>query len=100
MTVRIALAALLLAASAPLAAQSAASVPPVPPARDAVEDAPAARDRYCLRETGSRIHARRASSAQRCRSLGFGRAYTQDDLQRTGHIDIAQALRALDPSIY
>jgi hypothetical protein len=29
----------------------------------------------------------------------FGRAYTQQDLQRTGQADTAQALRLLDPSL-
>ena len=55
-------------------------------------------DRHCLRQTGSRITARRASEARRCTAIG--RVYTQDDLRRTGHIDVADALRTLDPSIY
>ena len=30
---------------------------------------------------------------------GFGRAYTQDDIKRTGAADPAEALRLLDPSL-
>ncbi len=59
-------------------------------------------DRHCLRETGSRIVAqnnRKAGKAdQRCVAMP-GRAYTREDLERTGHIDIADALRTLDPAI-
>jgi hypothetical protein len=55
-------------------------------------------DRHCLRQTGSRITARRAADSRRCAAIG--RVYTQDDLRRTGHIDVADALRTLDPSIY
>lgn len=59
-------------------------------------------DRFCLRHTGTHIRRhddRRAGGRERCGSQ-FGRAYTREDLQRTGRIDIADALRALDPSIY
>ena len=34
-----------------------------------------------------------------CPTHQFGRVYTQDDLRSTGQVDIAQALRMLDPSI-
>jgi hypothetical protein len=61
------------------------------------------RDRHCLRSTGSRIVAaqnRKADQAgQRCVSAN-GRAYTREDLDRTGEIDLADALRKLDPSIH
>jgi hypothetical protein len=30
---------------------------------------------------------------------GFGRTYTQEDIQRTGQPTTAQALRLLDPSL-
>lgn len=67
-------------------------------------------DRYCLRHTGSRIVARdntlRYRSArdadrrgQRC-IAGNGRVYSREDIERTGEIDIADALRKLDPSIH
>jgi hypothetical protein len=51
------------------------------------------KDPTCLTETGSRI----ASSPKRCR--GIGRAYTNEDLQRTGQTNAADALAQLDPSI-
>jgi hypothetical protein len=52
----------------------------------------AAKDPTCLTETGSRI-----SGASKCR--GFGRAYSNDDIERTGQTSAADALGLLDPSI-
>lgn len=81
------------------------------PAGDAVAD-PAATpevDRDCLRQTGSRIIARdnvpRSARArndrlsQRCVAAS-GRVYSREDIERTGEVDIADALRKLDPAIY
>ncbi|MEI2454276.1 hypothetical protein [Lysobacter firmicutimachus] len=67
--------------------------------RDAKQDAqtaakPRADDRYCLRQTGSRIQSR---AKQEC--AAYGRRYDRDDLQRTGEVDVASALRKLDPSV-
>ncbi len=62
------------------------------------------RDRNCLRQTGSLItasenaQARREGKAEKCANA-FGRAYTREDIERTGATDVAQALRMLDPSI-
>jgi len=53
-------------------------------------------DRHCLRHTGSLISTRRH---KRCIPAA-GRVWTRDDLSRTGRTDMADALRALDPSIY
>lgn len=50
----------------------------------------------CVRETGSRITKRDGKS--RCTGQP-GRAYTKDDLDRTGHTSLGEALRALDPAI-
>jgi outer membrane cobalamin receptor len=65
-------------------------------------EADAKTDRYCIRETGSRIVAsRNARSKQEqkdCVAAG-GRVYTRADIDRTGSTDIADALRRLDPSI-
>jgi hypothetical protein len=67
------------------------------------EAGPKSEDRHCLRSTGSRIvasqnlRAEKEKKPQRCANA-FGRAYTAEDLDRTGHIDIADALRSLDPS--
>jgi len=94
-------AALLLSTAAPAFAQYV--VPPPPPASRpadmrAVDDANV--DRYCLRETGTRIHRVAKADAQGKCPRGFpGRVYTRDDLLGTGEIDIADALRRLDPSI-
>lgn len=62
-------------------------------------------DRYCVRATGSRIVARDSKADKvenfdkRC-FAGNGRVYTREDIERTGEIDIAEALRKLDPSIH
>lgn len=65
----------------------------------------------CLRHTGSRIglskqrrQARTGTDGQTeamppCNHGVPGRAYTRDDLNRTGAIDLAEALRRLDPTI-
>ncbi|MBD9478250.1 hypothetical protein [Pseudoxanthomonas sp. PXM02] len=50
----------------------------------------------CVRETGSRITRRDGKS--RCTGQP-GRAYTKDDLNSTGHLNLSDALRTLDPSI-
>jgi hypothetical protein len=49
---------------------------------------------YCLHETGSRIRQTR----ERCAAIGD--AYDRGDLQRTGAIDVGDALRRLDTSIH
>ena len=51
-------------------------------------------DRRCLVETGSRIR----STARRCRAQA-GDAYDRDDLDRTGAVTTAEALRRLNPSV-
>ena len=69
-------------------------------------------NRHCLRQTGSRITTRanapRAGAAsatngqqrnKRCVAAN-GRVYSREDLDRTGEVDIADALRKLDPAIY
>lgn len=63
----------------------------------AERDEPASADRHCLKNTGTRIRAR-AGERPRCSAFA-GRAYSRDDLERTGRVDIADALRTLDPSI-
>jgi hypothetical protein len=50
-------------------------------------------DRLCLKQTGTRISARN----QRCTAIG--RAYSRSDINGTGEVDLADALRKLDPSI-
>lgn len=59
-------------------------------------------DRFCIRETGSRITATRnrsKKSDEDCVSAS-GRVYTREDIERTGSADVRDALRRLDPSIY
>ena len=47
----------------------------------------------CVADTATRIPVKEGNCA------GFGRTYTQQDIQRTGEADTAQALRLLDPSL-
>jgi hypothetical protein len=49
------------------------------------------KDPTCLTETGSRI------PGSKCR--GYGRAYSNEDLERTGQTSAADALALVDPSI-
>jgi hypothetical protein len=56
-----------------------------PPARAA--------DTSCLTATGSRI----PDPQTHC--TGYGRSYSQTDIDRTGHTTVAGALPLLDPSI-
>lgn len=73
---------------------------------------------FCLHETGSLIVAsqnakaeRRARAAARSnetsgyeapklRCSEIGRSYTQEDIRRTGALNLADALRQLDPTVY
>lgn len=95
----------LLLVSSPLAAaQAPAAGGPVPDAR--VEAAPRVAERthhdplvlerHCLRETGTRIRLR---GERRACAPFAGRVWTRDDLDRTGDVDVASALRRLDVSI-
>ena len=66
---------------------------------------PGTDDRTCLRYTGTRIadraDARTTDKKRRtCNDGSVGRAYTREDLDATGEINIADALRKLDPSIH
>ena len=85
------------AADTTAAAQADAKKPPVS-------------DAYCLRHTGTRITSRAATKAganaatapksRTCSNGAIGRAYTRDDLDRTGDVNLADALRKLDPAIH
>lgn len=54
-----------------------------------------ANDAQCLRQTGSRIQSRAKGDC-----AAYGRSYDRNDLNRTGEIDTASALRRLDPSVH
>ena len=85
---------------------------PSDPTANAQADAkkPPVSDAYCLRHTGTRITSRTADRAnanaatagksRTCSNGAIGRAYTREDLDRTGDINLADALRKLDPSIH
>ncbi len=59
-------------------------------------------DRLCLHQTGSRIVATRNLQSRDDMHdcvTGSGRVYTRADLDSTGAVDLADALRLLDPAI-
>lgn len=65
-------------------------------------------DGLCLRETGSRLtrHSMRTSRAttrndrRRDCAIGNGRAYSRDDIERTGAFELDDAIRRLDPRVF
>lgn len=74
-------------------------------AADAAKAAESARvkdrfaDRNCLRHTGSRaLRAAGNNKGRKC-AIGNGQAYTREDLESTGGMDIGSALRSLHPGI-
>ena len=67
-------------------ATTAENAKPKPAATAAVKDS------NCLTDTGSRI-----TGNSKCR--GYGRAYSSEDIDRTGQTNAADALALLDPSV-
>lgn len=61
-----------------------------------------AADAFCLRETGTHLRAitakPRHQRAVECAGAP-GRSYSREDIQRSGAMNTADALRLLDPSI-
>jgi hypothetical protein len=56
-------------------------------------------DRKCLQYTGSRIRAYDPRTGKRPCMAGPGSSYSRDDLDSTGQVDLAKALRQIDPAI-
>jgi hypothetical protein len=74
-------------------------------AEDAANDA--RNQPFCLQETGTRIHHRlhqpQATATSRpidCVTSQPGRSFSRRDIDRTGEVNLADALRKLDPSIH
>ena len=94
-----------MAQTAPTSAQDAAQAPAVDQAQaqeaaaqtDAADTKPF--NRTCLRETGSRIRARDPATGKRACIAEPGNAYSKDDIDSTGQVDLAKALRQLDPAV-
>lgn len=96
-----ALIALVLAA-APALAQDAPAPEAAPAEPKAAEATTPEAPRHCLQATGSRVTAaqnaraeREGKPTRRC-AAAAGRVYTADDIDRTGAVNIADALRMLD----
>lgn len=98
---RLLMTALLASAMPMVFAQTAPAEADVAPSAQSAGAAaqPKLSERHCLRETGSHVVARHDAKAPKpCNGLP-GRAYTREDLDRTGHLNIADALRTLDPAV-
>lgn len=81
--------------------------PATPPSSTTATAQPASRDesakddvsdRNCLKETGSRLAPRPDSKGRKCINA-TGRAYTKQEMDSTGAIDLKDALRRLDPAL-
>lgn len=83
-------------------AAAAQDVEPEEQATSTRADRAKASEPFCIRETGSRViahrNARNKKERSECVAAG-GRVYTRDDIERTGSVDLLDALRRLDPSI-
>lgn len=82
---------------------TAATATPAPAVQTPAVEGPQVAN-TCLQTTGSRIteaqnrRAVREGRAARCANAP-GRSYSAEDLQRTGQVSLADALRSLDTSI-
>jgi hypothetical protein len=56
-------------------------------------------DRNCLRYTGSRIRSYDPATGKRPCMAGPGSAYSKDAIDSTGQVDLAKALRQMDPAV-
>ena len=87
-------------AAAPLHAQSQPE--PEEEARSRAKAEQKEEDRFCVQQTGSRVIAARnmrsRSDEKECIN-GGGTVYTRADIERSGSIDVKDALRRLDPRI-
>jgi hypothetical protein len=63
-------------------------------AKPAPETAHVSSPSSCLRDTGTLMQTRRGECA-----LSFGHSYSKAELDRTGKVSIADALRTLEPSL-
>lgn len=98
----------LVLAAAPVFAQDAPAPAPAPADPAAAKEAEATTPespRTCLQSTGSRVtmaqnaRAEREGKPTRRCTAAPGKVYTADDLDRTGAVNIADALRTLDTGI-
>ena len=85
--------------AAPQAAAAPANDAAQPVPKDEVANKNDVSDRNCLKQTGSRLTPRPDSKGRKCINA-TGRAYSKDDLDRTGAIDVKDALRRLDPAVH
>ena len=83
-------------APAPTAEPVAETAAPATPSAK-TEDKARLSDANCIRQTGSRIRQRDAKTP--CNGQP-GRSYSKDELDRTGHGNLRDALRTLDPAVH
>ncbi len=89
-----------LSASLAYAESPPSSAEATPPAEEMVLITPdgtdeAAADSRCLRETGTRIKRRDGDGCL----AAPGRSYSRDEIQRTGALNLGDALQKLEPSV-
>lgn len=82
--------------AAPAPAEQAPQAAPDGQAPVAADGRKRLSEENCLRHTGSRITQR--DGKPRCTGQP-GRVYSKDDIDRTGHTNLGDALRALDPAM-
>ena len=106
---RLALTAALLGLVCAASAQTAAPAQPTDPQTTAPTEASAKEDkadakkdeladRNCLQYTGSRL-IRADSKGRKCANA-TGRSYSKEDIDRTGALDLRDAIRRLDPAVH
>lgn len=84
----------------PIAPQTAATAPAETSTNQNKADAKdEAADRNCLKYTGSRLAPRADSKGRKCVNA-TGRSYNRDDIDRTGAVDLGDAIRKLDPAVH
>jgi hypothetical protein len=68
------------------------------------KDAQKQADMFCLRETGTHLKqittTKSHDRAVECATSSPGRTYSREDIERTGALTVAEALRRLDPAIH
>ena len=82
-----------------IAPASGATTTAQPAPKDEIANKDDVSDHSCLKETGSRLPPRPDSKGRKCINA-TGRAYTKEEMDSTGAIDLKDALRRLDPAVH
>jgi hypothetical protein len=88
--------ALLLASAAMLAAE--AEKAPAPKAAEKMSSEPAKTSASCKATTGTRIQSKKKDGCEKVASQPI-RSYSAEELESTGKLKLAEALKELDPAV-